>query len=73
MKAADLKSRISSMTQDIDFYYNGVHGSICPFAADDIALCYGGYNVDVKTVDDALTVPLIDGKSLSEMAELLDI
>ena len=61
------------MTQDIDFYYNGVHGSICPFAADDIALCYGGYNVDVKTVDDALTVPLIDGKSLSEMAELLDI
>ena len=72
MTAKDLKTWIESMTQDIDFFYNGVYGSICPFAADDIALCYGDYAVNVKSVDDAMTVPLIDGKSLSEIAEVLE-
>lgn len=73
MKADDLKSWIASMTQDIDFYYNGVGGSICPFAADDIALAYGGYTYDAKSIDDAMTAPLIDGKSLAKMAEYLEL
>lgn len=61
------------MTQDIDFTYNGINGSICPFNDKDIALAYGDYTVDVKSIDEAMNVPLIDGKSLNEMANLLEI
>ena len=61
------------MTQDIDFLYNGIGGSICPFRVDDIALCYGDFTYDAHSVDEAMNVPLIEGKSLNEMAELLDI
>ena len=30
MKASDLRDLIDSLTQDIDFSYNGKNGSICP-------------------------------------------
>lgn len=73
MKAEDLKKWIASMTQDIDFSYKGIFGSICPFSENDIALGYGDIEVGVKSVDEAMDYPLIDGKSLNEMAELIEV
>lgn len=73
MKAKDLRKWIASMTQDIDFEYNGIIGSICPFSENDIALAYGDVEVGAKSVEEAMNAPLIDGKSLNEMAEFIDV
>lgn len=73
MKASDLRDWISSLTQDIDFSYQGKDGSICPISSTDISLCYDGSAVDVQSVDAAMTTPFIDGKSLNALCDQLDI
>lgn len=73
MKASDLRDWIASLTQDIDFSYQGKDGSICPISFTDISLCYDGGAVDVQSVDAAMTTPFIDGKSLNDLCDQLDI
>lgn len=41
MKKEDLKKWVEELTQDIDFEYQGISGSICPFSLSDISLYYG--------------------------------
>ena len=73
MKASDLRDWIDSLTQDIDFSYNGKSGSICPISRTDISLCYDGYAVDVQSVDAAMDVPVINGRSLHDLCEQLEL
>ena len=73
MTAPELRAWIDSLTQDIDFAYRGKFGSIGPFHREDSALCYDGYAVDAHSVDEAMTLPFICGRSLSELCEQLDI
>ena len=73
MSTKALRALIDSLTQDIDFSYHGVTGSICPFSRQDIALCYGDVTADATSVDDAMSIPFIDGHSLNEISEQLDI
>lgn len=39
----------------------------------DISLCYDGNTVDVQSVDDAMGIPFIDGKSLNDLSDQLII
>lgn len=73
MKAYDLYEWIDSLSQDIDFSYKGKLGSICPFSRTDIALCYDGFCMNVCSVEEAMQAPFIDGKSLSELCDQIDI
>ena len=73
MKKNELKELIDSLSQDIEFSYNGVLGSICPFSRNDISLEYNGETVDVDSVEAAMKQPFIDGRSLSELCEELVI
>lgn len=73
MKMTELRELIDSLAQDIDFEYCGKLGSICPFDRNDISLCYNDHEVTVDSVDAAMTTPFIDGKSLEEVCEELDI
>lgn len=73
MKASDLRKWIDSLTQDIDFSYNGKNGSICPISRTNISLCYNGDTVDVQSVEAAMSTPFIDGKSLNDLCDKLDI
>ncbi len=73
MKASDLRDLIDSLTQDIDFSYNGKNGSICPISRTDISLCYDGDAVDVQSVDAAMSTPFIDGHVLNDLCDKLDI
>lgn len=73
MKASDLRKWIDSLTQDIDFSYNGKNGSICPISRTNISLCYDGDTVDVQSVEAAMSTPFIDGKSLNDLCDKLDI
>lgn len=73
MKASDLRDWIDSLTQDIDFSYNGKSGSICPISRTNISLCYDGAAVDVQSVNAAMSTPFIDGKSLNDLCDRLDL
>lgn len=73
MKASDLRKWIDSLTQDIDFSYNGKSGSVCPISRTNISLCYDGDTVDVQSVDAAMSTPFIDEKSLNDLCDKLDI
>ena len=73
MSAEQLREWIDSLTQDIDFVYDGVIGSICPFSRNNISLCYGLYEITVGSVDEAMATPFIQGKSLNEVCESMTI
>jgi uncharacterized protein Yka (UPF0111/DUF47 family) len=73
MDPKDLQLWIDSLTDDIEFEYNGKHGVICPFSRSDISLFFDGAEVTVHSVEDAMTTPFIDGHSLSELSIKLDI
>lgn len=68
MNAQDLRDWIDSLTDDIEFQYKGLWGSICPFNRSNISLCYNEYEITVDSVDKAMSTPFIDGKSLNEIS-----
>ena len=73
MKSKDLKNLILSLTQDVGFDYDGAVGCIYPWIEHNFEV---GYDNKVKTydnIDDLLDDPFYHGKSLSEIAEELDI
>ena len=73
MKASDLRDWIDSLTQDIDFSYDGKDGSICSISRTNISLCYDGNAVDVQSVDAAMSVPFINGRPLHDPCEQLEL
>ena len=73
MKCEDLQKWIASMAQDIDFSYKGFLGSICPISDSEIDLCYGDYTVTANSVREAMELPFIEGRSLSDLCEQLAI
>lgn len=73
MKAKELRDWIDSLTDDIEFEYNGIWGSICPFSRKCISLCYDENEVTVNSVDAAMKEPFVNGHSLEEISEKLKI
>lgn len=69
MKQDKLKNKILSLTQDIEFEYNGKHGAICPFNEHNIHIGFDGDDVECKSIDEAMSSKVFDGKSLSEICE----
>ena len=67
MNKYELRDWIDSLTQDIDFEYHGVLGSICPFSHSDISLCHGDKEQTFDSVDAVMNTPFFDGKSLAEV------
>ena len=73
MKSKDLKNLILSLTQDVVFEYDGAVACINHWNENKFEV---GYDNKVKTydnIDDLLDDPFYHGKSLSEIAEELDI
>ena len=56
--------------QDVDFVYEGVHGSFCP--VEVYAVTYGNISKDFDNFDAAIDYPMFDGKSLLEIADVID-
>lgn len=73
MKASELSNWIDSLTQDIDFEYHGILGSICPFNREKISLCFDGEEVTVDSIEAAMKTPFIEGRSLTEICEELTL
>lgn len=71
MDAQQLRDWIDSLTDDIEFMYQGKWGSICPFSRENISLCWDGDERTVASVDAAMREPFLDGHSLAECSEQL--
>lgn len=73
VKAEDLKNLILSFTQDVIFEYDGAVACINPWNESKIE---AGYDNKVKTynnIDDVMNDLFYHGKSLTEIAEILNI
>lgn len=73
MKANDLRKWIDSLTDDIEFFYNGKHCSVCPISRSEIYLAYGEITYDAISIDDAMNAPIFNGKALGEISELIEL
>ena len=72
MKANEIRDWIDSLTQDIDFEYQGRQGCICPFDRNDISLVFDGDEVTVHSANAAIKEPFIDGHSIAELCSSPD-
>lgn len=73
MDSKELRDWIDSLTDDIEFLYNGVFGSICPTSRTDISVSYGDYEKTHDSIDAAMNDPFINGKSLNEISNKIEI
>lgn len=73
MKPNKLAEIIDSLASDIDFYYKGKHGAICPFSHNDIALSYDGEDHNHISVEDAMNDKMFNGKCLNEISEQIEL
>lgn len=73
MSAKDLKDWIDSLTDDIEFQYLGVWGSICPFNRNNISVSYGDDERTFNSIDDVMNQPFITGKAIKDICEEFEI
>lgn len=69
MNAEDLKKWIDGLTQDIDFEYLGVPGTICPFSRTNISVSYGDEERTFHSVDEVMNQPFISGRPIKEICK----
>ena len=69
MTVKQLVDKIQSLTDDIEFSYNGIDGAICPFSLEDISLSYGDSEKRYTSVEALMADPVLGGKSLREIAQ----
>ena len=73
MTATELKNILADHDDDYCFFWRGKQGSVCIFSDKFIGLSYDGFTTEVKTLEEAMTTAFIDGKTLTEIAEEIDL
>ncbi len=68
MEPEELKGRIQSLATHILFDYKGVAGGVDPFNAGDFDLWYGDVYLKAHSIEEVMTAPVFDGKSLNDIA-----
>lgn len=69
MTPKQLREEILSLTYDIQFEYKGVNGLIMTFSHKRFVLCYGDDDREYTNIDDVMSDPFFDGKSLNEISQ----
>ncbi len=74
MTIQEIYDLIDGLTQDIYISYKGKHGVIVPLSRSNIRLCFdGGRSIQVDSVATAMKTPFIEGKSIVEVANEIEI
>lgn len=75
--AAEIRARIEECVSHLTFLYNGKDGVIDPYYVPGkghfYPMCYDGKETVVRTVDEVMDLPFFDGRTLTEIAEKLEI
>ena len=72
MIAKRLKDRINEICAHVLFVYNGKNCGVDPFSENDFDMWYGDEDYKATSIDEVMSYPLFDGKSLSDIAEHIE-
>lgn len=78
MTAEKIKQRIGEMVTLFGFVYNGKDGKVDPYyipdkKTDAFLLYYDGEEQTVYNLDDVMNTPFIEGKTLNDVADQIEI
>lgn len=78
MTAIDIKNRIAEMVTLFGFEYNGKEGNVDPYylpekKTDAFLLYYDGTEQTVYNIEDVMNTPFIEGKTLNDVADQIEI
>lgn len=78
MMVDKIKSRIAEMCTLFGFEYSGKDGNVDPYylpetGKSEFLLFFDGNEQVVDNIDDVMSTPFIDGKSLNEIADKITI
>lgn len=78
MTADKIKDRISEMCTLFGFEYNGKEGNVDPYylpetQSNEFLLFFDGEEQTVYSIDEVMNTPFVDGKTLNEVADELEI
>lgn len=78
MNADKIKARISEMCTLFAFEYDGKDGNVDPYylpetKQNEFLLFFNGDEQIVYDIEDVMNTPFIDGKTLSEVADKIEI
>ena len=72
-----IKNRLKQCVTLLEFIYNGKHGNIDPYRTPEkglhFLLYFDGYEKMVYDIEDVINTPFIEGKTLSEVFDQIDI
>lgn len=74
MSADELRDEISEQWNDVEFIYNGKQSGISPECHDSVPvyyMWYGDKEKEYSDIDEVMADKFFDGKSLSEIAEIV--
>lgn len=75
MSADELRDEISEQWNDVEFIYNGKQSGISPESHDSVPvyyMWYGNKEKEYSDIDEVMSDKFFDGKSLSEIAEIVE-
>lgn len=69
MKADAIKNRIAEICTLFGFEYHGKDGNVDPYSQTEFLLFFDGAEKTVHSIDEVMSTPFFDGKSLAEIAD----
>ena len=73
MNAEKVKDRIAELCTHFLFEYNGIYCGVDPFNKNKFEMWYDKDFHVAKSIDEVMTHPMFDGKSLEEICDKIDI
>lgn len=68
-----IKNRLKELCSHMTFEYNGKDCGVDPISHTEFAIWCGDEDTTAKSIDEVMTTPFFDGKSLSEIADVITI
>lgn len=75
MSPDELRDEVVDQLNDVEFVYNGKQSGISPEFHDSVPvyyMWYGNKEKEYSDIDEVMTDKFFDGKSLSEIAEIVE-
>lgn len=69
MTAKQIKEHLDEMAAHFTFVYKGKMCGVDPLSRTHYEIWYGGADMVATSLDEVMTTPFFDGKSLEEIAE----
>ena len=73
MTGEDIKKEILETFSAVTFKYHGKNCGVDPFSMKSFCLWFGDEDKYTNSIEETMTVKFFDGKSLNEIAQIIEI